>query len=215
MNYPNPIHKPTFEAPAAYTYPSEPTAAKVPIIKSDPTTPTFNFNRPTSPSPTLSSCAGSSSLSSGSQDLLSTVPTASILKSSDSPSESPPAKRLLRRRGRPRLPSPDDENFDPTSSRPRRARLPHNQVERKYRQGLNAELDRLRLAIPILPQPSPEEGSSAPKPSKATVLASAIKYIQGLESERDLLKEENSELRKQAAMMGASAVLGKRAAVRR
>src|SRR3712207_8387256 len=43
-------------------------------------------------------------------------------------------------------------------------RLPHNQVERKYREGLNAELERLRRAVPTLPQSDEAGAMGQPKP---------------------------------------------------
>lgn len=74
-------------------------------------------------------------------------------------------------------------------------RLPHNQVERKYREGLNSELERLRRAVPTLPQPrDTQDLSGPPKPSKATVLASAIDYIKYLEEEQQRLTAENEAL---------------------
>ncbi|KAF2460300.1 hypothetical protein BDY21DRAFT_161102 [Lineolata rhizophorae] len=96
----------------------------------------------------------------------------------------PPPKR---KRGRPPLPKPEPgSNIIPGSRR-----LPHNQVERKYREGLNAQLERLRHAVPTLPQGE----NVAQKPSKAMVLAAAIEYIHGLENERDTLLDEVEQLR--------------------
>ncbi|KAF2405007.1 hypothetical protein EJ06DRAFT_518073 [Trichodelitschia bisporula] len=104
-----------------------------------------------------------------------------------------PPEPPKRRRGRPRLvPLPADEG---TKSPPKPSRrLPHNQVERKYREGLNSELDRLRKAVPTLMagQPGSESVEGGPaKPSKATILASAIQYIKALEEERERLRREN------------------------
>jgi len=76
-----------------------------------------------------------------------------------------------------------------------RRRLPHNQVERKYREGLNSELERLRRAVPTLPQRDSSDLTGPPKPSKATVLASAIDYIKFMEAEHERLAEENERLR--------------------
>jgi len=69
-------------------------------------------------------------------------------------------------------------------------RVPHNQVEQKYRNGLNAELDRLRDAIP-----STASQTGQAKLSKGMVLASAIDYIKHVEDERDKLVDENHVLR--------------------
>lgn len=116
--------------------------------------------------------------------------------SPDSASEeqsTPP--RPQRKRGRPRLDR--NETISSTSSPkgPKTGRLPHNQVERKYREGLNAELERLRRAVPTLTQSDEAGAMGQPKPSKAMVLASAIEYIQKLEAERDALKLDNERLR--------------------
>jgi hypothetical protein len=122
--------------------------------------------------------------------------------SPDSFSEEPAPKRPQRKRGRPRL----DRNADtmsstssPSSKSQRTARLPHNQVERKYREGLNSELERLRQAVPTLPQSDEAGAMGQPKPSKATVLASAIEYIKTIERERDALQAENERLRQAQA----------------
>ncbi|KAF2454714.1 hypothetical protein BDY21DRAFT_373960 [Lineolata rhizophorae] len=84
-------------------------------------------------------------------------------------------------------------------------RVPHNQVERKYREGLNAELERLRQAIPTLPKPRPGAEDSnapgAPKPSKATVLAAAIDYIKFLEDQVDYVSKECDRLRGVASLV--------------
>ncbi|KAF2460768.1 hypothetical protein BDY21DRAFT_131462 [Lineolata rhizophorae] len=106
-----------------------------------------------------------------------------------------PAKR---RRGRPRLPRPSPgavsrtPDKDHQHSSPRH-RVPHTQVERKYRENLNAELERLRGAIPMLP--CLETGGPSSRPSKATVLAAAIQYIGTMEARRDQMLAELERLR--------------------
>lgn len=121
--------------------------------------------------------------------------------SPDSAPEEPTTKRPQRKRGRPRLDR--NETISSTSSpsfkSQKTGRLPHNQVERKYREGLNAELERLRRAVPSLPQSDEAGAMGQPKPSKAMVLASAIEYIRKIETERDVLKAENEKLRNAAA----------------
>ncbi|OCL01893.1 hypothetical protein AOQ84DRAFT_201350 [Glonium stellatum] len=116
--------------------------------------------------------------------------------------EQPAPKRVQRKRGRPRInrsendPSSSYSAADSPTSRARASRrLPHNQVERKYREGLNSELERLRRAVPTLPQRDSSDLNGPPKPSKATVLASAIDYIKFIEAERERLTEENERLR--------------------
>ncbi|KAF1999162.1 hypothetical protein P154DRAFT_437801 [Amniculicola lignicola CBS 123094] len=121
------------------------------------------------------------------------------------------ASQPPRKRGRPRLDrSSTSSSFAPTpartfssSSQPSSSsckvkptqRLPHNQVERKYREGLNSELERLRRAVPTLIQRDTRDLTSPPKPSKATILASAIEYIKTTERERDMLRLEVERLR--------------------
>ncbi|KAH7090402.1 hypothetical protein FB567DRAFT_419122, partial [Paraphoma chrysanthemicola] len=108
------------------------------------------------------------------------------------------SKRPQRKRGRPRI---ERENTSLQSSASsstkgqRASRLPHNQVERKYREGLNAELEKLRKAVPTLPQSEDAGGMGQPKPSKAMVLAGAIDYIKRIEKERDTLLGEIERLK--------------------
>jgi hypothetical protein len=144
----------------------------------------------------------------------------------------PAPKRVQRKRGRPRLnrsgtdDCPTNTNInnnninnnnannsaDSTATTKSRAtrRLPHNQVERKYREGLNSELERLRRAVPTLPQREGGDLNSPPKPSKATVLASAIDYIKFIEAERERLTEENKQLREGRGGRGSNAAGGPR-----
>ncbi|KAJ4985378.1 helix-loop-helix DNA-binding domain-containing protein [Stagonosporopsis vannaccii] len=123
--------------------------------------------------------------------------------SPDSASEESTPKRPQRKRGRPRLDRTEtiSSTSSPSSKSQKTGRLPHNQVERKYREGLNAELERLRRAVPTLPQSDEAGAMGQPKPSKAMVLASAIEYIRKLETERDALRADNDRLR-QAASSG-------------
>jgi hypothetical protein len=126
--------------------------------------------------------------------------------SSGSDSESSTPKRPTRKRGRPRpdrsstdtLTSPSTTSSSAITKTQRSKRLPHNQVERKYREGLNSELERLRRAVPMLSRGGGGETGAMgqPKPSKAMVLSSAIDYIHRTERERDALIEENDKLRR-------------------
>lgn len=117
------------------------------------------------------------------------------------PFEDPTPKRPQRKRGRPRLDRTEtiSSTSSPSSKSQKTGRLPHNQVERKYREGLNAELERLRRAVPTLPQSDEAGAMGQPKPSKAMVLASAIEYIRKLEAENSALKVDNDRLRQAAA----------------
>ncbi|KAF2036405.1 hypothetical protein EK21DRAFT_52454 [Setomelanomma holmii] len=108
------------------------------------------------------------------------------------------SKPPQRKRGRPRIERGDtglQSSASSSTKGQRSARLPHNQVERKYREGLNAELERLRKAVPILPQSEVAGGMGQPKPSKAMVLAGAIDYIKRIEKERDALLDELDQLK--------------------
>lgn len=119
------------------------------------------------------------------------------------PNDSKPPQR---KRGRPRLDRTTSSTSTSTASStksPRTHRLPHNQVERKYREGLNAELDRLRRAVPTLPQCDSGSLASQPRPSKAMILAGAIDYIKRLEKERDAFQLEADQLR-----MGSTTTAG-------
>jgi hypothetical protein len=64
-------------------------------------------------------------------------------------------------------------------------------VERKYRDGINAGIERLRCAVPTLPQGEDNPG----RPSKLNVLAGAVAYIQRIEQERDAAVENFDSLR--------------------
>ena len=116
-----------------------------------------------------------------------------------------------RKPGRPRLYRSDSESSvsgSSNSAKSRRSRIrkrqPHNEVERKYRESLNAELERLRMAVPMLPRCQSQEENSPPKPSKAVVLASAIDYIHKMEVERDRLLEENKMLKSSRRLMSSA-----------
>ncbi|KAK7518619.1 hypothetical protein IWZ03DRAFT_358901 [Phyllosticta citriasiana] len=123
----------------------------------------------------------------------------------------PPApKRQLRNRHH-EEPHDDEPRATPRASSnraPPKTRQPHNMVEKKYREGLNNELERLRRAVRTLPQPptrslssddDDDDGygysTSVPKPSKAAVLAGAVEYIRYLETEHERLRSENEQLR--------------------
>ncbi|OCK85860.1 hypothetical protein K432DRAFT_285895 [Lepidopterella palustris CBS 459.81] len=83
-----------------------------------------------------------------------------------------------------------------------RRRLPHNQVERKYRESLNTQLDSLRRVVPALQQNQRacdsadiEDLPTPSKPSKAVVLASATAYIKQMEKDKKSLADENQLLK--------------------
>lgn len=106
--------------------------------------------------------------------------------------------------------SPDaDPSLDDTKPKSRR-RLPHNQVERKYRESLNTQLESLRRVVPALQQngracdSADIEDLPAPsKPSKAVILASATAYIKQMEKEKKTMAEENAALRQRMKALQA------------
>jgi hypothetical protein len=90
-----------------------------------------------------------------------------------------------------------------TDDKPKnRRRLPHNQVERKYRESLNTQLDSLRRVVPSLQQNARvcdgadiEDLPTPSKPSKAVILASATAHIKQQEKDKKALSDENALLR--------------------
>jgi hypothetical protein len=81
-------------------------------------------------------------------------------------------------------------------------RQPHNQVERKYRESLNTQLESLRRVVPSLQQnhglcdgADIEDLPTPSKPSKAVILASATAHIRQQEKERKSLADENQALK--------------------
>jgi hypothetical protein len=90
-----------------------------------------------------------------------------------------------------------------TDDKPKnRRRLPHNQVERKYRESLNTQLESLRRVVPSLQQDARvcdgadiEDLPTPSKPSKAVILASATAHIKQQEKDKKALADENALLR--------------------
>ncbi|OAK93738.1 hypothetical protein IQ06DRAFT_353988 [Phaeosphaeriaceae sp. SRC1lsM3a] len=113
--------------------------------------------------------------------LTATAPEAEV-SSSDDRRSAPPVKLLPRKPGRPKI------NRDYTCTKSTLSnttststhlchpgRLPHKQIERKYRDGLNLEIERLRKAVPTLLQSTDSGLTGVAKSSKGVVLAAAIK----------------------------------------
>jgi hypothetical protein len=99
--------------------------------------------------------------------------------------------------------SPAKESTEADDGKPKsRRRLPHNQVERKYRESLNTQLDSLKRVVPSLQQGQRvcdgadiEDLPAPSKPSKAVILASATAYIKQMEKDKKSLADENQMLR--------------------
>ncbi|KXL42523.1 hypothetical protein M433DRAFT_1147 [Acidomyces richmondensis BFW] len=85
-----------------------------------------------------------------------------------------------------------------------RRRVPHNLVERRYRENLNGQIESLRMAIPSLTEvhnASIEDDVPSKTPSKAVIIAAATKYIKDLESEKRMLLSKTRDLQEQVAVM--------------
>ncbi|KAF2268254.1 hypothetical protein CC78DRAFT_540992 [Lojkania enalia] len=107
--------------------------------------------------------------------------------------------------------SPEQVPAQADETKPKsRRRLPHNQVERKYRESLNTQLESLRRVVPSLQQNQRscedadiEDLPTASKPSKAVILASATAYIKQMEKEKKAMQDENTILRNRVKALQA------------
>lgn len=99
----------------------------------------------------------------------------------------------------------DDEYVPSEDTKPRgrkRQRIPHTAVERRYRENLNAHLDKLRQTVPSLaskrsagPSKSGRCMEEGTKPSKCEILNGAIEHIGALGKENSALKTECKALK--------------------
>lgn len=107
--------------------------------------------------------------------------------------KSEPTKR---KRGRPRLPSATTKvSASIVAKKVERPQcIPHTEVERKYREKLNTELERLRRAVPSLLRADSDNVMGGTRISKSAVLAVAIDYIKDLEAQRDSALDEVKRL---------------------
>ncbi|KAK4508555.1 hypothetical protein PRZ48_002294 [Zasmidium cellare] len=86
-----------------------------------------------------------------------------------------------------------------------RGRVPHNLVERRYRDNLNNQIESLRLTLPSLKDAQPctditlEDTSSPRMPSKAVIISTAATYIKDMENERTRLLAANKALQEQVS----------------
>ncbi|KAF1916704.1 hypothetical protein BDU57DRAFT_241388 [Ampelomyces quisqualis] len=164
----------------------------------------INPAQPVPFSPLTQSSRASSRCGDAPEQVHSSLPSPRLIKRESSfcvasPEEQTTCKRPPRKRGRPRLDRLDTDGQatgSSSSKSQRRRRLPHNQVERKYREGLNSELERLRKAVPTLPHCDGEAAIAQPRPSKAMILSGAIQYIRSIERERNALREEVERLKR-------------------
>jgi len=85
-------------------------------------------------------------------------------------------------------------------------RIPHSEVEKKYRESLNANLERLRKVLPSslgsgrdeCDEDMGDDVEAIPKLSKSAVLVAAVDYIRQLEKRQASMTEENTRLRREA-----------------
>ena len=101
-----------------------------------------------------------------------------------------------------------DEEFlphDPKLRGRKRQRIPHTAVERRYRENLNAHLEKLRQTVPALAARTPagwKPGDAlheGVKPSKCEILNGAIEHIIASGKEREALRDEVLMLRSRLA----------------
>ncbi|KAK7177599.1 hypothetical protein PSPO01_16353 [Paraphaeosphaeria sporulosa] len=154
--------------------------SQTPSLCGDAPQPSTLASPPLSPTPDLGSCRLSTS--------------SSLLKFED-PSAAPPK----RRRGRGRLDRSSSSLSSTAFKTPRAPRLPHNQVKRKYREGLNATLKQLGQMVPALCVEDKFGLGGVvgqPKPSKSMILEGAIEYIREVELERHAFRGEVERLRR-------------------
>ncbi|KAI7496688.1 hypothetical protein KC367_g6535 [Hortaea werneckii] len=96
-----------------------------------------------------------------------------------------------------------DEEYMPAGEEPttrgrKRQRIPHTAVERRYRENLNAHLDKLRQTVPALAARDGKgcEGTQeSVRPSKCEILNGAIEHICALDKENQALKNDMKLLR--------------------
>lgn len=98
-----------------------------------------------------------------------------------------PKRAATRKRGRPHMhrEGSSSSTLLKYSDRTHKYRIKHNQVERKYREGLNAGIERLHRAVPTLRQRQNDGTLGQARLSKLTVLAGAVEYIKKIEQDRD------------------------------
>jgi len=139
--------------------------------------------------------SSTSTTSSSSHNLLmSPQEPARTLSLQTAPASAPlgdPTQPVKRKRGRPRLIRDPEDAKRPRPDRPSR-RQPHNEIERKYREGLNTEMEKLRDAIPRLPQGPIGQNQKA---TKAMVLKTAVEEIERLNSDYEKVSGENEKIK--------------------
>lgn len=88
-----------------------------------------------------------------------------------------------------------------------KGRVPHNLVERRYRDNLNNQIEALRMTLPSLRDAQPctpadlEDVSSPRMPSKAVIISTAATYIRDIENERTRLLAANTALQEQVTSL--------------
>lgn len=124
-------------------------------------------------------------------------PASTIATTATTATTAPPAPTPIRPTQSRGAPSRSRRDFAP--SKPGQ-RVPHNLIERRYRDNLNAQIEELRSNLPTLRDAyscnnDVEDCVVPPRiPSKAVVISSASDYIKQLESEQARLLERNQAL---------------------
>jgi hypothetical protein len=77
-----------------------------------------------------------------------------------------------------------------TGPRRSRQKTPHTQVERRYREHLNGQIDGLRRSVPSMRKRSNSNAGKSNPPTKAAIIEAAIEYIQELERANLQLQEQ-------------------------
>lgn len=172
-----PFASSTIAAPVDYDDPSMPpsyNSRRVDSIAEDTQEPLFSA---TAPSSNSSSSFASTTLPT------STNSSAAIASSS---SYSTRLTTILPR-------TSDTPQAEPTAPAPNSRRHAHNLVERKYRDSLHTEMERLRSSVPNIRN---LEAEGRLPPSKAMVLAAAADYIRQLETQLEDLRKDVTGRRK-------------------
>lgn len=102
----------------------------------------------------------------------------------------------------------EDDDFNPAAEEAtksgcgkggkKRQRIPHTAVERRYRENLNAHLDKLRQAVPSLAsRKGPGKEGEGVRPSKCEILSGAIDHIGAVDRDNAALRNEVRALRQQ------------------
>jgi len=126
--------------------------------------------------------------------------------SSSSPASSPTSESSIANRPVAKVRLHTSRSIDtPIQEMRPKGRVPHNQVEKRYRENVNAQLEALRRVVPVSRQQLSgfdgldieDLGCGARQPSKAVVLSSATAFIKQLEKDIVRMQDEIGSLKVQ------------------